>query len=257
MVNVYTVDVIMKNIILVGATSGVGLGFIESQFEKDVFITCLYRDENKLDKLKLKFTKHLEKLSFIKIDISDVPNIENTIKSQLSETQKYDAMVFCAGKSILLRANHASHKKVFDIMNVNYFSFVELLRVFVNKYKKKDGVFKIVAVSSMASKVTTGINAIYGSSKAALETFIRSSAKDLSKNNVLINAIAPAYIDTDMINNIRVAYTPEEFEKYIKGIQCLGLIPVNEIAAEIDYLLWTSNFVTGTVRSVNAGFPTY
>ena len=78
-VNVYTVDVIMKKIILVGATSGVGLGFIESQIEKDVFITCLYRDETKLDKLKQKFAKYLEKLSFVKIDISDVPNIENSV----------------------------------------------------------------------------------------------------------------------------------------------------------------------------------
>ena len=247
----------MKKIILVGATSGVGLGFIESQIEKDVFITCLYRDETKLDKLKQKFAKHLEKLSFVKIDISDVQNIENTIKSQLSETQKYDAMVFCAGKANLTRPKNATYNKVFDVMNVNFFSFVELLRIFVNRYKEKDGVFKIVAISSISSKVTAGINAIYGSSKAALDTFIRSSAKDLSKYNVLINSIAPSYIDTDMINNIRESYSPEEFDKYIRGRQCLGLIPVKEIAAEIDYLLWTSNFVTGTVRSVNAGFPTY
>ena len=247
----------MKKIILVGATSGVGLGFIESQIEKDVFITCLYRDETKLDNLKQKFAKYLEKLSFVKIDISDVPNIENTIKSQLSETQKYDAMVFCAGKANLTRPKNATYNKVFDVMNVNFFSFVELLRIFVNRYKEKDGVFKIVAISSISSKVTAGINAIYGSSKAALDTFIRSSAKDLSKYNVLINSIAPSYIDTDTINNIRESYSPEDFDKYIRGRQCLGLIPVKEIAAEIDYLLWTSNFVTGTVRSVNAGFPIY
>ena len=76
-------------------------------------------------------------------------------------------------------------------------------------------------------------------------------------SSVAINSIAPSYIDTDMINNIRESYSPEEFDKYIRGRQCLGLIPVKEIAAEIDYLLWTSNFVTGTVRSVNAGFPIY
>ena len=247
----------MKKIILVGATSGVGLGFIESQIEKDVFITCLYRDETKLDKLKQKFAKHLEKLSFVKIDISDVPNIENTIKSQLSETQKYDALVFCAGKANLTRPKNATYEKVFDVMNVNFFSFVELLRVILNKYKLKDGIFRVVAISSQAAKITSSHNALYGASKAALDNYIRSSAKDLSKNNVLINSIAPAFIDTDMINNVRKAYTPEEFEKYIKGVQCLGLIPVKEIAAEIDYLLWTSSYVTGTVRSINAGASTY
>ena len=111
-------------------------------------------------------------------------------------------------------------------MNVNFFSFVELLRVILNKYKLKDGIFRVVAISSQAAKITSSHNALYGASKAALDNYIRSSAKDLSKNNVLINSIAPAFIDTDMINNVRKAYTPEEFEKYIKGVQCLGLIPV-------------------------------
>ena len=65
----------MKKIILIGATSGVGLGFIESQIEKDVFITCLYRNSSKLDQLKEKFANHINKLSFVKVDISDVPNM--------------------------------------------------------------------------------------------------------------------------------------------------------------------------------------
>lgn len=247
----------MKKIILIGATSGVGLGFIESQIEKDVFITCLYRNSSKLDQLKEKFANHINKLSFVKVDISDVPNIERSIKSQISTEQKYDAMVFCAGKAILTRAKTATYDKVFDVMKVNFFSFVELIRVFVNSFKIKNGVFKIIAISSQAAKITSGPNALYGASKAALDNFVRSSAKDFSKSHVLINSIAPAYIDTEMINNVRSAYTPEEFEKYIKGVQCLGLIPVKEIAAEIDYLLWTSNFVTGTVRSVNAGATSY
>lgn len=247
----------MKKIILIGATSGVGLGFIESQIEKDVFITCLYRNSSKLDQLKEKFANHINKLSFVKVDISDVPNIERSIKSQISTEQKYDVMVFCAGKAILTRAKTATYDNVFDVMNVNFFSFVELIRVFVNSFKTKNGVFKIIAISSLAAKITSGSNALYGASKAALDNFVRSSAKDFSKRHVLINSIAPAFIDTDMINNVRSAYTPEEFEKFFKGIQCLGLIPVKEIAAEIDYLLWTSNFVTGTVRSVNAGAPSY
>ncbi len=52
-------------------------------------------------------------------------------------------MVFCAGKAILTsRAKTATYDKVFDVMNVNFFSFVELMRIFVNSFKIKNGVFK-------------------------------------------------------------------------------------------------------------------
>lgn len=247
----------MKKIVLAGSTSGVGLGFIESQIEKDVSITCLYRDESKLDKLKERFADYLDKLSFVKLDLSDVPNIESTIKAQISSEKRFDAFVFCVGKANLTRLKKATYEKALDVMNVNYFSFLELVRLFVNNFKSKDGVFKIVAISSQAAKTTGSHNVLYGASKAALNSFVRTTAKEFAKSDVLINSIAPSYIDTEMINNIRRAYTPEEFEKYIKAVQCLGLIPVKEIASEIDYLLWTSNFVTGTVRIINAGSVLY
>jgi len=113
---------------------------------------------------------------------------------------------------------------------------------------KKNG--RIVNISSIVARTGYRGLAPYGASKAAMEGFTRSLARDLGRRQVTVNAVAPGFLTTDMTSVLG----DENLER-IKGRSALSrFAEVDEVAAAVAYLLAPeAKGVTGTTLTLDAG----
>ncbi len=117
---------------------------------------------------------------------------------------------------------------------------------------KSAGYGRIVNISSIWSSVSKKGRAIYASSKAAINAFTRTAAIEYGENNVLVNAVAPGFVNTELtkINN-----TAEQIEAIKANLPLNRLAEPMEIAEIIFFLASEKNtFITGQTIFADGGF---
>jgi 3-oxoacyl-[acyl-carrier protein] reductase len=109
---------------------------------------------------------------------------------------------------------------------------------------------RIVSISSIVARTGYRGLSVYAATKAALEGFTRSLARDLGPRGVTVNCVAPGFVDTEM-----TAVLAGESLDRIRRRSALGRFPdPDEIAAAVEYLLAPASAgITGTVLTVDAG----
>ena len=113
--------------------------------------------------------------------------------------------------------------------------------------RKKAG--RIINLSSVVAGMGNPAQAIYGMSKAAIENFTRTAAKEFCEYNILVNAVAPGFIQTDMTEKI-----PEEFRERILSQIPLGRMgQAEEVAQAVLYFATVGSYCTGSVLHINGG----
>ncbi len=89
----------------------------------------------------------------------------------------------------------------------------------------------------------------YGTSKAAAIGFVRGAAREGARSKIHVNAVAPGFIDTDMIGGLN-----EEQRTRVQGEALLGRFgTVEEIASMVRYIVTEGTYITGAVFNVNGG----
>lgn len=138
-----------------------------------------------------------------------------------------------------------------DLMDVNFWAPVILTDLLAPKMKK-NGYGRIVNISSIWSGVTKEGRAMYASSKAAINAFTRTAAIEYASYNVLVNAVAPGYVNTELtkMNN-----TPEQIEAIKKNLPIKRLAEPEEIAELIYFIASDKNtFLTGQTIFADGGY---
>jgi NAD(P)-dependent dehydrogenase (short-subunit alcohol dehydrogenase family) len=129
---------------------------------------------------------------------------------------------------------------------------VELLRLLIKKKKLKSP-SSVVAISSIGGNEAFSFGqAIYGSSKAALLSWMKFSAKELASKQIRVNCVCPGHINTPMNDNL--PYSPEELDEYLKKIPLQRFGEPHDIAAAVIYLLSdASSWITGSSLKIDGG----
>ncbi len=111
---------------------------------------------------------------------------------------------------------------------------------------------RIINIASIFGHVTRAQRAAYTTSKAALIGFTKSLAVDYAKQNVLVNAVGPGFIDTELTRSI---LSPKEREKLTAQVPMRRLGSPEEIASLVTFLVSDNNtFVTGQHIIADGGF---
>ncbi|MDB3975280.1 3-oxoacyl-ACP reductase FabG [Candidatus Pelagibacter sp.] len=235
-----------KNIIVTGASGGIGNAIIKKLSEAGANILASGTRIEKLEELKKKF----EGLKILKFDISQSDQIEEFIKNATSELGgNLDGIVNNAGiteDNLAIRMSLDEWQKV---ININLTSTFLMSKFAIKKMlKNKSG--KIVNITSVVGHTGNLGQANYTASKAGIVAMSKSLAIEYAKKNININCISPGFIQTAMTDKIDDKFK----EVIISKIPSARLGEPADIANAVLFLSSDqSNYINGETLHVNGG----
>ena len=182
-------------IILIGASSGIGLKLIEELIKYDDVIATY--NKKKIN-LKIKNKKH--NLYIKKLDISKEINIKNFIHQNYKYLKKI-TLVNLATISVDKLILNINSKDILKTFHVNAFSNILLAKNLINKMIKDNFGRFIFFNSTRASRGDVGIS-LYSTSKSILNPFSKCITKEFGRFNITSNVITLGYFDSPLLNNI-------------------------------------------------------
>ena len=235
-----------SNIILTGATGGIGSSILEKLVDAEANVIATGTNEEKLNLIK---NKH-QSVKVEKFDISKHNEIENFINEVDRKFEnKIDILINNAGvtsDNLSIRMKEDEWKKVIDI---NLTSTFLLSKNTVKKMlKNKKG--KIINITSVVGHTGNIGQANYTASKAGLVAMSKSFALEYGKKNININCVSPGFITTEMTNKIDQSY--KEILKSRIPLDRFG--EPKEVANTVLFLCSNlSDYITGETIHVNGG----
>ena len=240
------IDLKNINIILTGATGGIGSAILEKLHSTNANIIATGTNQDKLTKIKEKFDSVIIK----KFDILDHSSIEKFI-DQCNEQfdNKIDILINNAGitlDNLTIRMKDEEWNKV---INLNLTSTFMLTKNTIKKMvKNKNG--KIINITSVVGHTGNIGQANYAASKAGVIGMSKSLALEYGKKNIKINCISPGFIKSEMTDQIS-----DNFKQNLQGKIALERFGETEDVANAVLFLSSelSNYITGETIHVNGG----
>ena len=235
-----------KNIIVTGASGGIGNSIVKKLNECGANILASGTRIEKLEELK----KEFEKINILKFDISESEKIEEFIENATKELGgNLDCIVNNAGitqDNLAIRMSLDEWKKVIDINLTSTF----LMSKFAIKKMLKNKSGKIVNVTSVVGHTGNLGQANYTASKAGMVAMSKSLAIEYAKKNINVNCISPGFIKTAMTDKI-----DEKFkDAIISKIPSARLGEPDDIANAVCFLCSDqSSYINGETLHVNGG----
>ena len=235
-----------KNIIVTGASGGIGNSIIKKLNEAGANILASGTRIEKLEELKKKF----EKLKILKFDISQSDKIEEFIENATSELGgSLDGLINNAGitqDNLAIRMSLDEWQKV---ININLTSTFLMSKFAIKKMlKNKSG--KIVNITSVVGHTGNLGQANYTASKAGIVAMSKSLAIEYAKKNINVNCISPGFIKTAMTDKIDDKFK----EVIVSKIPSARLGEPDDIANAVLFLSSEqSNYINGETLHVNGG----
>ena len=240
-----------KNIVLTGSLQGIGKETVKklAGLGAHIWACSHYVDEEFLEFCNYESKSNSVESIPISGDLSDLESVKTMAKEILKSKKDIDGLVNVAGitkDSLFQMTSSQDLKKVYE---VNFFSTILLTQFVVKKMmRKKSG--SIVNISSISAIDGVAGQLSYSSSKASILGATKTLSRELGKNGIRVNAIAPGVIDTSM--NECVPF--EILEERIKSTSLKRMGQPEEVSNLIAFLLSDlSSYVTGQVIRIDGG----
>jgi 3-oxoacyl-[acyl-carrier protein] reductase len=239
-----------RNILITGGTKGIGKEIAKFFLNNDFFVCVTYaKDESAAKIADKEFAKLSPNFLIKKTNMADENSVQKLQETLEGKSIEPDIVINNAG---------ISHEKPFvldksttinSIMDNNFNSVVISCKIF-SKYMiyKKWG--KIINISSVAANVGVPGLSAYSASKAAINAYSKSIAKELAKYNISVNLISPGFIETEMTKEI-----PEDMKQNIvKSIPMSKFGKAEDVAEYVfNFATMHSNYITGSNISIDGG----
>jgi len=239
-------DLKNKNIIVTGASGGIGNSIIKKLYEVGANVLASGTRIEKLEELK----KNYNNIKILKFDIAQSDNIEEFIDTATDTLGgNLDCLINNAGitkDNLGIRMSIDEWKKVIDINLTSTF----LMSKFAIKKMLKTKSGKIVNITSVVGHTGNIGQANYTASKAGIVAMSKSLAIEYAKKNININCISPGFIKTAMTDKIDDKFK----ETIISKIPSARLGEPDDIANAVLFLTsGHSDYINGETLHVNGG----
>lgn len=239
-----------KVALITGATRGIGKQIAITLSKEGYDIALNYRKENdELLNLKEQIENSGVKCLTIQGDISNFEDCEKIVKQTIETFEKIDVLVNNAGitKDMLLaRMKEDDFKQVIDVNLVGTFNMTK--NVISYMMKARQG--RIINISSVVGISGNAGQSNYSASKAGIIGFTKSLAKELGSRNILVNAVAPGFIETSMTEVLK----DEVKDEIAKSIPLKRMGTPEDVANVVKFLAsGDSSYITGQVLQVDGG----
>ena len=231
--------------IVTGGGTGIGAACCKALSAEGFKIGIHYRRSEDQAKDVL---SQIEDGFLLKADLADVDEVEEMAKSIKSIAGCVDVLVNNAGISINSDINSMKIGE-FDsqrtMLRGTWYLTKRILRLFM--LRRDSG--RIINISSVVGHTGNGGQIPYTMEKAALDAFTKSLAKELWGRNILVNSVAPGFIDTAMTKSL-----PDDVQqKILENIPLGRMGHPEEVADVVAFLARRGSYITGSVIHVNGG----
>jgi 3-oxoacyl-[acyl-carrier protein] reductase len=197
--------------------------------------------------------EHIQKMGrraiLAQADVSDYPDTFRMAQDVLREFGHLDILVNNAGinsDKTFTKMDHASWRKV---LGTNLDGVFNCTKVFVDQMLKQ-GYGRVVNMTSVIGQIGNFGQANYAASKAGVAAFTKSLAKELAGKGITVNAVAPGFIETEMVAGI-----PDKVkERLLAQIPLKRFGTAEEVARAVVYIVSPDgDYITGAELSINGG----
>lgn len=241
------IDLSNKKILVTGAGSGIGRELSCLLAEEGTTVIMMDINADGLAETAVLGGKQCYP---IHIDLTDVLAVKNVVSQIVIEYGKLDGLVHCAGLSSRKPLNVLSKEGFSRVMDVNFYSFVELVKNCAKKKNINDGA-SIVVMSSISSIRGYKAKTEYCVSKAAVDAFVRCMALELADRKIRVNSVMAAEVLTPLTLKARETNAMVGAADFKAP---LGPSEPYEVANAIAFLLSdATKTITGTSILIDGG----
>jgi NAD(P)-dependent dehydrogenase (short-subunit alcohol dehydrogenase family) len=245
-------DLTGKHVLVTGASQGIGRATAIHISMLGARVSLVARNEEKL-KATLDMLEG-DGHTMYSFDLKRVEDIEGLIKQIVSQNGPLSGLVHCAGIATMRPLAMTNSKFLHDMMLINFYSFVELVRCASKKKNFVEGA-SFIGMSSIGSQSGDKSKSAYCASKAAMDAATKCMAKELESKKIRVNTVIGGFVKTDMYNMYIDNAGEDAVNSHILGRQYLGIGEALDIANAIAFLLSdASKFITGTGLIVDGGY---
>ena len=235
---------------ITGATRGIGRQIAITLAKSGCDIAVNYRTENDdLKSIKQEIESNNVKFFAVQGDVSNYEDCERCVKEIIAEFGQIDILVNNAGitrDTLLIRMKKEDFEQVINVNLIGTFNVTK--NVIPYMLKARSG--RIVNISSVVGISGNAGQTNYAASKAGIIGFTKSLAKEVASRGVLVNAVAPGFIQTQMTEVLK----DEVKEEIAKTIPLKRMGTAQDVANVVKFLTSEdSSYVTGQVINVDGG----
>ena len=237
-----------KIAVITGASRGIGKEIALQMAREGYSIAISYNSsEESANQVKNSCEELGVKAITVKGNLAKEEDCQKLIDETIEAFGRIDLLVNNAGATKDNLILKMSSQDFMDIIQTNLISAFNCCK-FVSKVMVKQRSGKIVNMSSISGLYGNPGQANYSSAKAGLIGLTKTLAKELARRNISVNAIAPGFVQTDMIGS----FPKEMIEEITKKVPLNKIGKPEDIAKAVSFLA-NSDYITGQVIVVDGG----
>jgi acetoacetyl-CoA reductase len=231
--------------IVTGGTRGIGEAISIALKDKGMTVAATYAGN---DDRAREFSDRTG-IKAYKFDVADHQACLDSVNQIESDLGPADVLVNNAGITRDTTMKRMDHAKWQDVIDTNLGGCFNMAKAVFEGMQSR-GYGRIVNIGSINGQAGQYGQVNYAAAKSGIHGFTKALAQEGARNGVTVNAIAPGYIDTDMV----AAVPPEVLAKIVSKIPVNRLGHASEIARAVAFLVdEDAGFITGSTLSINGG----
>ena len=239
-----------RTTLVTGASRGIGRAIALALAQEGANVAVNYVANERSAQQLVDEIQHLgRKAIAVKADVSDFPDTYRMAQEIYKEFGHLDILVNNAGitsDKTFQKMDHASWRKV---LSTNLDGVFNCSKVLIDGMIQQQW-GRVVNITSVIGQIGNFGQVNYAASKAGVAAFTKSLAKEVAAKGITVNAVAPGFIDTEMINAV-----PEKIQaKLLEQIPMRRFGKVEEVARACVYLCSPDgDYITGSELKINGG----
>ncbi len=243
-------DLTDKVAVVTGGSRGIGKAIVLALAEAGADILLNYsRSDKAADKIKKQIESMGRKCVTVRANVGSFEQAQNLGKAAVNHFGKVDILVNNAGVNRDRTLRRMTFAQWNEVIQTNLSSVFNCTKAVLESMIAQNGGV-IISISSVIGEMGNPGQANYASTKAGIIGFTKTMARELANNKIRVNAIAPGFVETDMLGTV-----PEDIRETIKKDITLGRFGTpEEIALAVVYLCSpAAAWITGITLRINGG----